>query len=457
MQEGTVTPRTTGQTAPRVINLNYSWSDLEPPPISTASRPLTVGTSSRTLRPNRHYSRKEGKGLFMLADELFLYILSFLDPIDLIESSLVCKEFKRLVSDEVLWRGVYHTYWKRDSVFRTSWKEAVRMGMLSEANWEQGRHRKFILKGAHTGPINCLELNGEAAISGGADGNIQVWNTRDGAERVKLRGHTGEIRALECRSRRLFSASADSTVRIWSIFSKDCLQVLSGHQGAVESLQADDTYLVTGSQDNTIKLWDVGTGQCVRTWREHSEPVTRLALRNGRTIISASSDSYVKLWDKDSSTCIQTLKHPSAVSCLQVRDYNIVSSARNVIYLWEMRMGRWHKLKAHTRPVLTLHYYDENRMVSGGMDAVVRVWDLTQGNEEMIGAFEGHTQGIKCISCDGRRVVSGGQDRTIRVYDLEEGQCMYALLFPDWINCLAFDETTLVGAADSTLSLFSFY
>jgi WD40 repeat protein len=71
----------------------------------------------------------------------------------------------------------------------------------------------------------------------------------------------------------------------------------------------------------------------------------------------------VKLWDSLSGNSIQTLKHPSAVNCLQVRDYNVVSAAKDVIYIWDMRMGRWHKLKSHTRPVLCMHYYEDNRLV----------------------------------------------------------------------------------------------
>ena len=66
--------------------------------------------------------------------------------------------------------------------------------------------------------------------------------------------------------------------------------------------------------------------------------------------------------------------------------------------------------------------------------------------------------GVKCIQCDGRRVVSGSNDHTIRVFDLEEGRCLYAFLFSDWVNCLAFDESTLAGgSSDSTLSLFSYF
>jgi len=370
----------------------------------------------------------------------------------------VCQEFKRLINDDSLWRSLYHTYWKRDYAFRHCWREAVKQGMLSEENWMTGNHQKLVLRGAHTGPIACIQLNGDTVVSAGADAMLQVWNRRDGGKRVQLRGHTGEVQALELRGNRAISGSADSTIRVWSVYSKDCLKLLAGHQKSIECINVDDNHVVSGSADTTVKLWDLHTGQLMRTWRDHTGVITRVAIRDGgHTLVSASADGDVKLWDSVSGSCIQTLKHPSAVNCLQLRDYNVLSAAKDVIYVWDMRMGRWNKLKSHTRNVLCMHYYEDNRLVSGSLDRTIRVWDLTRGGEEEIGTFEGHKDGVKCIQCDGRRVVSGSNDRTLRIFDLEEGRCLYAFLFPEWITCLAFDESTLAGASsDSTLSLFSF-
>lgn len=91
--------------------------------------------------------------------------------------------------------------------------------------------------------------------------------------------------------------------------------------------------------------------------------------------------------------------------------------------MWDMRMGRWNKLKSHTRNVLCMHYYEDNRLVSllllapfsipkafgddsvlarskvsGSLDRTIRVWDLTRGGEEEIGTFEGHKDGISSFS-----------------------------------------------------------
>ena len=87
--------------------------------------------------------------------------------------------------------------------------------MLSEENWTTGNNQKLVLKGAHTGPITCIQLNGDTVVSGGADAALQVWNRQDGSKRVQLRGHTAEVQTLELRGNRAVSGSADSTIRVF--------------------------------------------------------------------------------------------------------------------------------------------------------------------------------------------------------------------------------------------------
>jgi WD40 repeat protein len=65
---------------------------------------------------------------------------------------------------------------------------------------------------------------------------------------------------------------------------------------------------------------------------------------------------------------------------------------------------------------------DGTRIVSGGGDTTVRVWDAATGQQLL--ALKGHASTILSVafSPDGTRIVSGGSDSTVRVWDAVRGQ-----------------------------------
>ena len=73
---------------------------------------------------------------------------------------------------------------------------------------------------------------------------------------------------------------------------------------------------------------------------------------------------------------------------------------------------------------------DGRRLLSGGFDQTVRLWDVASGKE--LRRLLGHKDGVTSVafSSDGRRGVSGGGnygrngavDSTVRVWDLESGK-----------------------------------
>jgi DNA-binding beta-propeller fold protein YncE len=73
---------------------------------------------------------------------------------------------------------------------------------------------------------------------------------------------------------------------------------------------------------------------------------------------------------------------------------------------------------------------DGNRLVSGGDDRTVRVWDLASGRLQR--TLHGHSDSVRAVAVtpDGRRIVSGGTYDAVRVWDLESGQFLHSIAGP---------------------------
>lgn len=100
--------------------------------------------------------------------------------------------------------------------------------------------------------------------------------------------------------------------------------------------------------------------------------------------------------------------------------------------LWETRAGRWRWRVTTGLEVLNALAIspDTTRIVSGGSDHLLRVWDARTGEQTDWEEARGHSDAIYAVaySPDGRTIVSGGTDRTVRLWDADTGILLRTLL-----------------------------
>ena len=140
----------------------------------------------------------------------------------------------------------------------------------------------------------------------------------------------------------------------------------------------------------------------------------------------------------------------------------VSGGADRTVRVWNLASGRLERtLEGHTGQVRAVAVTaDGQRIVSGGTDGTVRVWNLASGRLKR--TLEGHTGQVwaVAVTADGQRIISGSRDHTVRVWDLASGtELAYWVtdITPVW-GCAAHprDPTTLVyGDSDGRVVVLS--
>jgi Prp8 binding protein len=165
-----------------------------------------------------------------------------------------------------------------------------------------------------------------------------------------------------------------------------------GHQGAVMELHwtTDGEHILTASTDKTAGLWDASACERLRRLKGHSAIVNSVcpARNDPHHVVTGSDDTTVRVRACCLFVCLWFFKkiykpfymHSQQLTCAQI---------------WDTRKRHFANLLEAKYPVTAVCFSaDGTQAISGGVDNVVRVWDLR--NNQVLHALEGHTGAWVC-------------------------------------------------------------
>ncbi|XP_059501278.1 F-box/WD repeat-containing protein 7 isoform X2 [Stegostoma tigrinum] len=374
----------------------------------------------------------------LLPKELALYVLSFLDPKDLLQAAQTCRYWRILAEDNLLWRekckeeGIDEpVYIKRRKVIKpgfahSPWKSAYIRQHRIDTNWRCGdlKTPKQVLKGHDDHVITCLQFCGNRIVSGSDDNTLKVWSAVTGKCLRTLVGHTGGVWSSQMRGNIIISGSTDRTLKVWNADSGECIHTLYGHTSTVRCMHLHENRVVSGSRDATLRVWDIESGQCLHVLMGHVAAV-RCVQYDGRRVVSGAYDFMVKVWDPETETCLHTLQgHTNRVYSLQFDGIHVVSGSLDTsIRVWDVETGNCiHTLTGHQSLTSGMELKD-NTLVSGNADSTVKIWDIKTG--QCLQTLQGpnkHQSAVTCLQFNKNFVITSSDDGTVKLWDLKTGE-----------------------------------
>ncbi|CAG2110543.1 unnamed protein product [Medioppia subpectinata] len=424
----------------------------------------------------------------LLPKELALYVLSFLDPKDLLRAAQTCRYWRILCEDNLMWRDkcreerllddnepISDLFSRRVSggperrrswltcptpsspphsnscspkrspsspvcstppFIRSDYKIAFLRQKTIEYNWRYG--------------VLSTEKETAATTSSATSARARLLK-----EILYLKGHDDHV--ITCLqfnplSNLIVSGSDDNTLKVWSSESGRCLRTLTGHTGGVWSSQlSPQDIIISGSTDRTLRVWNALDGKCQHILYGHTSTVRCMALHEGQ-VVSGSRDATLRVWNIESGECCHVLTgHVAAVRCVQFNGKLCVSGAYDyLVKVWDvMSETCLHTLEGHTNRVYSLQF-DGQHIVSGSLDTSIRVWSATSGTLKH--TLIGHQSLTSGMQLRGHILVSGNADSTVKVWDINTGQCLQTLSgsnkHQSAVTCLQFNSRFVITSSD---------
>lgn len=146
--------------------------------------------------------------------------------------------------------------------------------------------------------------------------------------------------------------------------------------------------LYTSSKDGTVCVWDSSTGQCTNSVPVGGEVDTLLIVEQQWLFIGmhgSTNEGVVKAWNMQTNQQMDLTGHQGAVYALATGNNMLFSGGHDTsIRVWRFDAATAgfvfaSTLQAHTAGVSSLEVAENTRLLSGSMDASIKMWDLTTG------------------------------------------------------------------------------
>ncbi|XP_062596857.1 F-box/WD repeat-containing protein 7-like [Saccostrea cucullata] len=400
-----------------------------------------------------------------LVEKIFLY----LDVVDLARLSCVCVAWREIANVDHIWlhhcmKRKWMKFGLHDNILHESpmrkpqsnisgtspyfqlfvpketrlspicrWKNVFIRVLHLFKNWEKGRYTMPVTLRGHRDQVKAIDCNRTCIVSGSEDHSVMVWSLENCTKLLEIKVHLDAVTAVILKGNMLVTGCADSSVRVLDSTNGEVAFTLQGHQGTVDHLAIIEDFIVSAGTDRKVMVWSITERKLVHILRGHVDEIECMA-HCGHTVVTGSWDKAVLVWDVRKQDAVQMLHgHREVVTCCYCNGDTVVS----VVTCSYCNGDTVYCLACTT-----------DTIASGSSDSNIIVWNY-DGNH--LHTLTGHLGIVRCLYINEFRLVSGGDQKKINVWDYRSGKLLNTVhRNPTRLHKMLVTDTKLITASPET-------
>jgi len=222
---------------------------------------------------------------------------------------------------------------------------------------------------------------------GGAMGKVVLFDVKTGKRITEVGDELDVVLAADVRNDLSLVAlgGPKKMVRVYSVADGSLKYEMKKHTDWVNAIEfsPDGRFLATADRSAGLMIWEAAAGHEYQNLTGHTNAITDLSWRSdSRLLATASEDATVKLWNIEQGKMLRGWPaHRGALTVDFAMNGKLVSGGRDLrVKLWDIEGKALAETPDHAEMVLDAAVtYDGNRIITGDWSGACNVYDAATG------------------------------------------------------------------------------
>jgi WD40 repeat protein len=237
-----------------------------------------------------------------------------------------------------------------------------------DANDYSARLRCPVRTRAH--PIS-VAASEDFIVAGCSDGRLMSWDAQEGQNLWHIdNAHKGGVTTVKISHnvRFVMSGGAEGEIRVWELKTKDMVSHLKEHGARVNEVQMfpNDQYAISCSRDRCLLTWDLRQEKRLTAHREKHGGINCMAVAtNQTTVVTAGQEKTLTYWDLRMADPVRSIDLDEEVLSITMSpDDRFVATCGTglVVKVWDVAMGaEMSRGAGHSRPAQKISFSPDGK------------------------------------------------------------------------------------------------